>query len=878
MVKELRSLIHEKFPLDLRIQFELLSKRRDIINQEKQEEIIKLLQSSDITGIVPLGPGTNRYAFKLDGFVIKVATDRDGKIDNLKEFKMAKRLFPYVTKTYEVSSNGTLLVAEYVQPFMSYGEMLSYADKIREILLKISSIYLIGDVGISNNNFTNWGLRVGTDDPVCLDFAYVYDVNSDLFVCNKCNSGAMLIPNSDFTTLVCTNKGCKRETQFSEIRGRIGNEMHNQEIGDLTQEGYLMYDSHVETELDPEKSGYLKKEKANDKKDKKQKKKKHVTKDKSDEQQKSDNDVNNTILYDQREENYMETLGEKSMYVDGSGIEIEVLSTIPSTTKELTPGVVTTLTGSTEAQQESVLEPEVVEVVKNNDNQTFDYSKLNKAISDISNMIEVKLEELKLYQSITSKFKTNKWKYREGEFYKDTQNAVYRSLAAFCGLEKCEKEGRKFFTQATPVEGSSFESTAQYIITLWNTIVNDSLDDISDAVEKLNESVPNMGIDSAWSKKLRKRITKKMSTSDDITNTIVNAVEKIMAMKVIVVKEVSVDKSLQRGTVNTVLEFDEEYANVVETKDNGLGDAMTKLAIDTDKLPEVIMSDEGEMVVSSIDKSTKVIIGLGSNQTRYIKSISYFSDEIGSISIPLFVPVDNDDCEEEDGDKYEAEKTTTSEINGRWEWLKHTAPAVRFITSRPNYWTSFNDDKDKNLGGYKAAAIEKIKGTKEWIVGLFDIDIEQFIQDEDGNSLVNEEDMIEKINYHICEEIGGTYVSYTNSYVTRENTSENYVIKMLGLSPDVQEAVDQPIDEEIEVDPIAEELEAAALGLMIGDGNISENEIEEDIDIEIDRPEIIDEKTPDIEEEVENKKDDAKEAVGVKANVDWFTPIRRDYQ
>ena len=160
--KVLRSLIHEKFPFELRVELELLSKRRDIVNVEKQEELIKILRKYNIDDIVPLGPGTNRYAFKLDGFVIKFATDNDGKIDNFKEFKMAKRLYPYVTKTYEVSENGTILVAEYIQPFDSYTEMCRYGERIREILSEMASVYLIGDVGITDKNYSNWGWGIVT--------------------------------------------------------------------------------------------------------------------------------------------------------------------------------------------------------------------------------------------------------------------------------------------------------------------------------------------------------------------------------------------------------------------------------------------------------------------------------------------------------------------------------------------------------------------------------------------------------------------------------------------------------------------------------------------------------------------------------------------
>lgn len=257
MIKTLRSLIHERLPVDLRVQIELLSKRRDLINEEKHQELIKLLRSFNIEDIIPLGPGTNRYAFKLNGFVIKVATDHDGKIDNLKEFKMAKRLYPYVTKIYEVSENGTLLVAEYIQPFQSYQEMCRHAEKIREILTKLSSVYLIGDVGITSKNFANWGLRVGTDDPVCLDFAYVYEVSSELFICRHCKTNAMLIPNKDFTELFCPNKVCGHRYKFEDIRARIGNDIHRHEIGDLSQEGYELTESNVSVELDEKRSNYL---------------------------------------------------------------------------------------------------------------------------------------------------------------------------------------------------------------------------------------------------------------------------------------------------------------------------------------------------------------------------------------------------------------------------------------------------------------------------------------------------------------------------------------------------------------------------------------------------------------------------------------------
>ena len=260
--KPLRSLLHELCPFELRVKLELLSKRRDISNREKQEELFNLLREFDITElVVPLGPGTNRYAFKIKGFVVKFATDNDGKIDNFKEFKMGKRLFPYVTKIYEVSENGTMLVCEYIQPFVSYSEMLSHADRIREILTELSSVYLIGDVGITDKNFSNWGVRIGTTEPVCLDFAYVYEVKSELFVCQYCRTNSILIPNRDFTQLHCSNPSCGRKYLFEDIRRKIGNDVHAHEIGDLSEEGYRLESSNVMTELDENRSSYLRRKK-----------------------------------------------------------------------------------------------------------------------------------------------------------------------------------------------------------------------------------------------------------------------------------------------------------------------------------------------------------------------------------------------------------------------------------------------------------------------------------------------------------------------------------------------------------------------------------------------------------------------------------------
>jgi len=234
----------------------MLGRSRNLQNDTQQTKLFELFRKYNIDA-TPLGMGTNRYGFKLKSYAIKFATNEDGRIDNFKEFKMSKVLQPYVIKIHEVSENGSLLVGEYIQPFESYEEMLRYESSIRKILAELSSLYLLGDVGISKINFGNWGLRPGTTQPVCLDFAYIYNVSSELFLCpeSSCRGRVMLVPTPDYAKLRCPH--CGKEKTFELIRIKIGKEQHLKEIGDLTTEGYLLSNSNSLAVLDIQRSPYL---------------------------------------------------------------------------------------------------------------------------------------------------------------------------------------------------------------------------------------------------------------------------------------------------------------------------------------------------------------------------------------------------------------------------------------------------------------------------------------------------------------------------------------------------------------------------------------------------------------------------------------------
>lgn len=192
-----------------------------------------------------LGPGTNRYAINMESTVgmvaVKIALDSDGMIDNRREFLYGKELFPDVCKVYECVPDGLIAVFEYVRPFES-NDMKIHEKEIREILGRISMVYMIGDVGIDNKNYTNWGIRnVDGKEEVCmLDFAYVYKISYKLFVCN-CDNNTLVNYDDNFVGLVCPK--CKRRYTFSNIRRKVTRKKQEEEIGDIRRLGYVVHEA-----------------------------------------------------------------------------------------------------------------------------------------------------------------------------------------------------------------------------------------------------------------------------------------------------------------------------------------------------------------------------------------------------------------------------------------------------------------------------------------------------------------------------------------------------------------------------------------------------------------------------------------------------------
>ena len=181
----------------------------------RRERAINVLKSHNIP-FKDIGTGTNRFIVKYDGYVIKIALDKEGVADNKQEWVMSTLLAPNVAPAHEISKGGHLLVASYAPAFSTYQEFIAYRPDIIPILRKWGTRYLLGDVGITSINYANWGLLFGK--PVCIDYAYIFPVSMDVFTC-VCGHKEMEFTDETYTTYRCTS--CKTEYTDRDLRSKI---------------------------------------------------------------------------------------------------------------------------------------------------------------------------------------------------------------------------------------------------------------------------------------------------------------------------------------------------------------------------------------------------------------------------------------------------------------------------------------------------------------------------------------------------------------------------------------------------------------------------------------------------------------------------------
>ena len=243
------SLLKKYFPKDLCLKLHKLTMAMSTDNNTKANYIEKYLKEFNVPATI-LGSGTNRIGIKIEGYCFKIAFDKAGCIDNKREFIYSKNLQPYVVKTYECFPTGLVSVCEYVRGFESSdirSSEVAYNNrkKMKKILDIISENFLVGDVGISDKNYGNWGIRV--DGSICiLDYAYIYSINYKQM---ECSCGGKLYYDDNYIKLNCCE--CGKSYNFGQLRKKITREDEAREIGDITKKGYTLKLDIEEKELNP---------------------------------------------------------------------------------------------------------------------------------------------------------------------------------------------------------------------------------------------------------------------------------------------------------------------------------------------------------------------------------------------------------------------------------------------------------------------------------------------------------------------------------------------------------------------------------------------------------------------------------------------------
>lgn len=258
-----RSLINTYFTNELKMELFKVTMEVNLDNNAKGTVIKELLTEFNVP-YTSLGSGTNRMAVLIDGYAVKIALDKDGMIDNRREMLYTKDLQPYVVKVYECTQNGLLAVTEYITIF-TLDEYNTNQETMRDILKEISKMFLIGDVGITNRNYVNWGTRDSGE--ICiLDFAYIYSVKYKTFTCT-CDDTTVLRYDNDFVYLICPN--CGKKYRFAEIRKRLSRKAQEEEIGDILRLGYILSKPEelveIKPEFEPNKENKTKKKKTKEK-------------------------------------------------------------------------------------------------------------------------------------------------------------------------------------------------------------------------------------------------------------------------------------------------------------------------------------------------------------------------------------------------------------------------------------------------------------------------------------------------------------------------------------------------------------------------------------------------------------------------------------
>lgn len=157
------------------------------LSSSMQKKVKMLDEVLKPRGFKRFSGGTNRMVYRHledTSIVIKVAYKEQGFRDNYADYVNQEVLKPYVSKTYEISPYGVVILCERVYPIRSLEEIKDgvWLDIFYLITMKLIGKYVLEDIG--TKYFKNYGIRPGFG-VVLLDYSYVYEIDPDKLICRQ---------------------------------------------------------------------------------------------------------------------------------------------------------------------------------------------------------------------------------------------------------------------------------------------------------------------------------------------------------------------------------------------------------------------------------------------------------------------------------------------------------------------------------------------------------------------------------------------------------------------------------------------------------------------------------------------------------------------
>lgn len=198
-----------------------------ILNNKNDVKLTMMNALMSSKGFSRLAAGTNRIVYRfLDdpSFLVKVALDRVGLQDNLREFQNQRILKPFVTKIFSVTPDGLMATTERCIPVTRKEEFESIIEDVFYIIVSIIGEYVMEDIG--KGFFRNWCIRPSFG-PVLCDYPYLYRVDEAKLFCNKVDMktrircGGQIDYDDAFNYLICTK--CGKRYLAAELEDKSSN-------------------------------------------------------------------------------------------------------------------------------------------------------------------------------------------------------------------------------------------------------------------------------------------------------------------------------------------------------------------------------------------------------------------------------------------------------------------------------------------------------------------------------------------------------------------------------------------------------------------------------------------------------------------------------